>query len=373
MKIVETGILARGKENTARAVLTFPSVTVLSDKTLLATCRAGSTKDSSDETVELYRSRDRGANWDSPRQCFERSIQGTRGSLKCCYLTEVRAGHLMAACMWVNRQALPGKPLFNPETEGCLPMAILLADSHDFGDTWTAWRMVDVPPEIGPPSLTNPILKLSNGDLAISIESNKQYEDRLKWHQQVVLFHSSDEGKTWGKPVTAGKDPTGRIFNWDQRAAVAPGGEIATFLWTYDSETHKYLEVHRRISADNGRTWSKAEKVGFSDQPGHPAMFPDGKIVLPWVDRYGTQSIRVRLAHSIKEDFDPMSEVVLYEHCSEPSSDAGSDTTGAELAQMEVWSYGLPYAEYLPEGSVLVVYYAGTHRSMDIHWARVSV
>ena len=29
MKIVETGILARGKENTARAVLTFPSVTVL--------------------------------------------------------------------------------------------------------------------------------------------------------------------------------------------------------------------------------------------------------------------------------------------------------------------------------------------------------
>ena len=56
----------------------------------------------------------------------------------------------MAACMWVNRQALPGKPLFNPETEGCLPMAILLADSHDFGDTWTAWRILDVPPRDRP-------------------------------------------------------------------------------------------------------------------------------------------------------------------------------------------------------------------------------
>jgi hypothetical protein len=141
--------------------------------------------------------------------------------------------------------------------------------------------VLDVPPEIGPPSLTNPILRLSNGDLAISIESNKQYEDRLKWHQQLVLFHSSDKGKTCGKPVTAGKDPTGRIFNWDQRAAVTPDGEITTFLWTYDSETHKYLEIHWRFSADNGRTWSGAEKVGFSDQPGHPATLPDGKIVLP--------------------------------------------------------------------------------------------
>lgn len=373
MKIIKTGILGHGEEGTARAVLTFPSVTPLSNHTVLATCRAGSAKDSSDETIELYRSVDGGHTWGEPRRCFERSARGTRGSLKCCYLTEWRPGSLIAACMWVDRQAFPGKPLFNPETEGCLPMAILLADSYDFGETWTSWRILEMPPQIGPPSLTNPILKLSNGALGISIESNKHYDDRLKWHQQVVLFHSADMGKTWGEPVTSGKDATGRIFNWDQRAGVAPDGKVATFVWTYDSEAHRYLEIHRRISEDSGRTWSRAENLDFSDQPGHPAMLPDGQIVLPWVDRYGTGSIRARLADNIEGAFDSESEVVLYTHKPEMPSDSVSDTTGAELSQMGVWTYGLPYAEYLPEGEVLVVYYAGTDRSTNIHWARLSV
>ena len=36
-------------------------------------------------------------------------------------------------CLWIDREAFPGQPLFNPETEGCLPMSILLADSFDGG------------------------------------------------------------------------------------------------------------------------------------------------------------------------------------------------------------------------------------------------
>jgi len=40
---------------------------------------------------------------------------------------------------------------------------------------------------------------------------------------------------------------------------------------------------------------------------------------------------------------------------------------------MSRWSYGLPWAEALPDGDVIVVWYAGTPESMDIHWARLSV
>ena len=42
--------------------------------------------------------------------------------------------------MWVDRQTFPGQPLFNEETEGCLPMEIVLADSHDLRRTWSGWR-----------------------------------------------------------------------------------------------------------------------------------------------------------------------------------------------------------------------------------------
>lgn len=376
MKIIETGLLARGVAGTARAVYTFPTVLSLSNGSLLAACRAGSTKDCADETVELYHSFDEGRTWKEPRNPFTVPVvNGARGTLKSGYLTESGPGHIIAGSLWIDRETYPGKPLFNPETEGLLPTAVVLADSCDFGETWSPWRIVPMPEEIGPPSLTNPILKLSDNTLAMSIETNKHYEDRSKWNQRAVLFHSTDLGQTWTGPVTAAQDPTGRIFNWDQRAGVAPDGRIVTFLWTYDTETHTFLNIHRRISADGGRTWLRVEDLGFSDQGGHPAILPDGRVVLAWVDRFKTRSIRARLAPSVDAEFDPQSEVVIYTLDANIRKDTEARTeehdTAADLVEMSLWTFGLPFAETLPDGDVFIVYYAGTEKRMDVHWARL--
>ena len=161
MRIVETGILSSGEPGTPRAALTFPSVVALSGGGLLATLRAGSTKDSDDEAIELYRSDDGGRAWQPlGRLTLDEPIDGSRGTLKLCYLTERAPGHLIAAAMWVDRTSYPGQPLFNPATEGCLPMLIVLADSRDAGATWSPWRVVPTPDDIGPASLTSPLLAL---------------------------------------------------------------------------------------------------------------------------------------------------------------------------------------------------------------------
>ena len=298
-------------------------------------------------------------------------MDGVRGTLKICYLTETAPGCLLAAGMWVDRQTYPGGGLFNPETEGCLPMAVVLAESDDGGKTWSPWRVVPMPEEIGPPSLTSPVFRLADGTLGMSIESNKHYDDGSKWYQKVVLFHSRDGGLSWEDPVVAGEDPSGRIFNWDQRVGVAADGRIAAFLWTYDSGANKYLNVHRRLSGDGGLTWSGAQDLGFADQAAHPAILPDGRVVLAWVDRYGTHSIRARLARSVDATFDPAGEVVVYTHGSSASQDSPEDETGELLSEMSLWSFGLPFAETLPDGSVMVVYYAGDADSMSCYWARL--
>jgi hypothetical protein len=373
MKISETGSLVRGVPKSSRAILTFPSVVPLSNRTLLATCRAGSTKNSADEIIELFRSVDGGRTWGEPTRCFEAmKVNGLWGSLIDCYITELSAGHLLAGCTWVDRESYPGKPLFNPETEGCLPMSILLGESNDFGESWTPFRVVPMPEDIGPASLTNPILKLSDGRLAMSIETNKHYEDRSKWYQRVVFCHSSDLGRTWDKPIIAGQDPTGRIFNWDQRAGVAYDGRIVTFLWTYDSAAHTYLNIHRRISSDGGQNWSPAQDLGFTDQASHPAILPDGRVVLAWVDRFHSRTIRARLADSIDATFDPATEVVIYSHSTGAQTLPGDDT-GAMLTDMALWTFGLPYAEALPDGDVIIFYYAGSENCMDIHWSRLQL
>jgi hypothetical protein len=374
MQIIQTGTLSRGEPGTPRAILTFESVVALDGGGLLATLRAGSTKDSADETLELYRSDDDGQTWRMLRRlAFDGSIGGARGTLKVCYLTELAPGRLIAAAMWIDRTTYPGQPLFNAATEGCLPMSILLADSNDAGASWSPWRMVPMPEAIGPASLTSPILALPDGALALSVETNKHYHDATPWLQRVVLFHSRDGGATWGAPVTAGQDASGRIFNWDQRLGLAPDGRVGAFIWTYDSRARVYLNIHRRLSADGGMTWSAAEDLGFADQAGRPAILPDGRVILPWVDRFGMHAIRARVAPAIDAAFDPDGEVVLYTLGEGARRAPGEDSTGALLAEMSLWTFGLPYAEALPNGDVLVVYYAGDEAGMDIRWARLRV
>ena len=106
MKITEQGLVNRGEPGTRSAVLTFPAFVRLSDGPLLATWRAGSTKDGEDERIELSRSRDLGATWEPPWTPFQAPrVQGRGGSLKICYLTEVAPARLVAAFMWVDRES----------------------------------------------------------------------------------------------------------------------------------------------------------------------------------------------------------------------------------------------------------------------------
>lgn len=369
MRLVASGILSHATPGTSRACLTFPTVTSLADGTLLATLRAGDEKDSAAERIEFYRSSDSGASWSGPIYPFTPpEVGGKAGTLKLCYITELRPGRLIAAAMWVDRTSYPGQPLFNAETEGCLPMAILLADSSDNGVSWTDWRLVPMPHEIGPPSLTSPLLKLAGGRLAMSIETNKPYLDRSRWLQKAVFLYSADEGRNWSAPASVAEDRSGRIFNWDLRCGVAPDGRVASLAWTYDTATTKYLNIHRRVSRDGGVSWTASEDIGVSDQAARPAIFADGSIVLAWVDRFDSRSIRARQAADIAAPFMASSDVTVYQH---PRPEAASADTGDMLASMGMWNFGLPYAEALPDGDAMVVYYAGEAGALDVRWARL--
>ncbi len=367
MRIVERGLIHEGIRGGDRAVAAFPSVTALPDGELLALYRVGRRKDADDCVAEIRRSLDSGRSWSEPEAPFSSTFAGVRGSLQVVYATALGDDRLLASALWVDREAHPGQPLFNEETEGCLPMRILVADSADRGRTWSAWREVAVTPDVGPPSLTNPVVRLGDGRLMVSIETNKSYFDRSKWFQRVVHCYSGDEGAMWTAPVTVCQDPTGAVFHWDQRVAVDARGVIAAFSWTYDKDANRYLPIRRHVSRDHGATWT-TDTLGFSDQPSRPAVFPDGRAVLAWVDRYGSMSIRARMAAGLEGVFDESTEVVVHE-AARPAN--ATQDTGAMLVDMSRWSFGLPYAEALPDGSAMVVYYAGEPDRMDVRWARL--
>lgn len=76
------------------------------------------------------------------------------------------------------------------------------------------------------------------------------------------------------------------------------------------------------------------------------------------------------MARSLDAAFEPDSEVVLHEA---PKSSGAAGSTAETLADMQTWSYGLPFAEALPDGDALVAYYAGTSEAMDIRWVRLGL
>lgn len=375
MRILGHSTVSAAEPGTSRAMATFPTFTVLADGSLLATYSIGTTKDSDDLTIELRRSHDGGSTWGPPRTPFESTVAGRRGSLKYAPITVIEGDHLLMVTLWIDRDAFPGQPLFNPVTEGCLPMRILLADSFDAGETWTSWREVPMPDDVGPPSLTTGILRFPSGRLLLSVETNKPYLDTSKWFQRVVHAWSEDGGATWSTPETVIADPTGRIANWDQRGSVTADGRLISFAWIYDFEAVAYREIRRRISEDEGRTFGEPVELGFADQPSHPALLADGSVVIAWVDRFGSRSIRARRSETVDGPFDPASEVVLYE--APPlvaRAGVGSDSTGAALDDMQAWSYGLAYAEGLPGDEVGVVHYApAPDGGIEVRWVRLGI
>ena len=369
MKIDSSGILCSAKIDSNKACYTFSSFVSLSNGSIIATARGGNNKDSELEGIEFFRSDDEGEKWSEPWEPFKNvKIDNLKGSLKLCYLTEISDSHIIASFLWIDRTSIPGKELFNADTEGCLPMKILIADSYDNGNTWSKLRKVQLPKDIGPPSLTNPIMKLPNGKLIMSIENNKDYYDESKWYQKNIFICSSDNGKTWSKPYLAAGDETGRIFNWDLRCGVNKNGTITSFAWTYDSAKKTFLNIHQRISNDEGKTWSQPKDLNISDQPSHPALLKDGKVVLAWVDRFKNQSIKVRVSDNLNAHFDEISEVTIF---NQRKIKQNSKELGGLLADMNIWSFGLPYADVLQSGKVLVFYYAGNDKKMDLHWIRL--
>ena len=370
MRLVASGVLSAAEPGTSRAVAKQVHLAAFADGEVLATYRIGAASDSAVGNAEVRRSSDGGRTWSDAATPWSTSFGGRRGTIYAPSLTVLGGYRVLACVLWVDREAFPGAPIFNPETEGCLPMKILLADSEDRGRTWTAWREVTMPDDVGPPSLTSPVRRLASGRLLLSVESNKPYLDRDRWYQRVVYLYSADEGRTWTDPVTVCEDPTGRIRNWDQRVNVAPDGRLVSFTWTYDSETVTYRDIHRRISSDEGLSWTEPEPLGITDQAGHPAILPDGRVVLPWVDHFETHSLRARLAASIEAPFERSTEIVLYLRPVALGGVAGEGGHGGDaLVAMGTWTFGSPFALSVADGLVLVAAYVGdTDEALGINW-----
>jgi len=349
----------------------FPGICVLPRGRWLCTCRQAPTKlATSGQRAVLCASDDQGRSWSAPREiATPPAVDGRPGLFRAAHLTAL-GDRVLAVLYWVDHSD-PSRPFFNERTQGLLDSRIMLCWSNDDGDTWSPPQLVDTDPFHMPTPITGPILAVGGGELALQFELNKTYDDPGVWRHHSVLMLSADEGRTWPRHALAGADPANRIFYWDQRPAVLADGRILDAFWTYDTVSDRYLNIHAALSADRGRTWSEPWDIGVSGQPAPPVDLRDGRLALVFVDREGPPAIRLRTSRDGGRTWPGGTECSIYESAVEAQTRAKRSMQDS-WAEMGAFSVGLPATARLPDGDVLVVYYAGPHADhTDICWCRI--
>jgi len=182
-----------------------------------------------DAKIACVRSEDNGKTWVEPTM-----IADTEDDDRCGVLTEADDGTVL--CHFYSHRL---------QTNW---VRLRMAVSNDYGKTWslaTQWLS-------GDPlrACTNsPAIRLANGTLILPIYTVAQSKQKL---YQPALIRSQDHGKTWGDMSVIDADTGHR--HCEPALVVLPDGRWLCLMRPC---------MCRCYSSDQGRTWTKPEKVGF--------------------------------------------------------------------------------------------------------------
>jgi hypothetical protein len=351
----------------------FPSLARLDDGTLIVSFRAGSSKDSADEDTPVMSSKDGGRTWTTVFTGFGDMPPG-RGRIRCLAVTSLGGGRLLGSLGWYDRTD-PSLPLANPRTQGILPSRILVARSEDGGRTWPAVDEVPLLPHVGN-AVTGSTLPLPDGRLALPYEAWKDYDDKSPGQHHAALRVSADGGTTWPELAIVAHDPAGRVLYWDQRLGSAPdAGRLIAMFWAHDREAQRDLPIHVAWGSPDAQQWTQPVSTGISGQICAPLPLGGDRVFAVYVHRHTPPTLRAILSDDFGRTWTAASELIFYEkHRGERESGMGGQRDfGDYWADMNIWTFGHPAPLLLPDGDVMVAFYAGDKSGMGIHWVRIRV
>ena len=358
----------------------FTSLCPLQSGDVLCGFQVGASKHGTEGTVRLCRSRDGGATWREIPFRFATVLDGVPGSLAAAELVEAEPGRLLLFATWFDRSD-PMRPLFDPVTEGILRSKQLVAVSTDDGETWGDWRALATPGLTGC-ATTGPAVRWADGLIAHAFESFKEYDDPRPGRHAAWLLVSADGGRTFSEPLLVAQHPEHKVYYWDQRLCPTPRrGEFIDLFWTHDLEHKRDLRVHFRQAAIEGAGTSEARVRGspvreteITGQIAAPLLLDDGRVLAFVVDRARPGTMKLWVSSDGGATWPERDCLLVHTHDERGAVTQGPDNVDFKQywEDMGKWSFGHPAIRALPNGRVLLAWYAGTPDWMSIHWARVN-
>ncbi len=374
MTPLETGLIydATGRPDAERITF-FTALCPLASGTVMAGCQIGPAKHAPTATLRLFRSHDAGSSWEELSWRFETTLDGIPGSLAAAEMAEAEPGRLLLFTTWFDRSD-PERPLFDPITEGILPARQLMAISTDEGTTWSPWRVLPTPGLTGC-AVTGPPVRWDDGAIAFAFESFKEHDDPNPGRHAAWLLVTRDGGRTFEAPFLVAQHPRHTIYYWDQRVCpAAQSGDFIALFWTHDLVQKKDLRVHFLHASlnDGERAAASPVETTIPGQIAAPLLLPDGRIFAFVVDRDRPGTLCLWQSDDDGHTWPEHRRMTIHTHDEQARLSQGRENVDFRQywEDMGKWTFGHPALRQLPDGRLLLAYYAGTPDRMSLHWAR---
>ncbi|MEX1231608.1 MAG: sialidase family protein [Planctomycetaceae bacterium] len=377
MTIEERGLVFDANGRPAHeCVNCFTCLRRLSSGALIASFQCAAQKHDVKATIRMCRSDDDGRTWKDLGSPFDTSFGGVAGSLAGGEIVELSPGNLLLFTTWFDRSD-PHRPLYDPVTQGVLHSKQLYCSSNDEGKTWSGWQEL-VTPGLTGTAISGPALRWSDGTIAFSFESYKEYDDPNPGRHAAWLAISTDNGETFPRRHLVAQHPEHKLFYWDQRLCTGKDvGDYYACFWTHDLEQQQDLTVHFRKGNinDNSRPHEHIKATNITGQIAAPLMLADGRLLMFVVDRTKPRTMSLWISHDDGDTWPEAERLVVHNHdeqgrLSQGESNIDFDQYWDDMAK---WTFGHPAIADLSDNRVLVLWYAGEPGKLSIHWARVNV
>ena len=334
---------------------------------------AAATRDSLDGHVCVYASTDQGETWEQRHDGVGLGAwDGTPGEVKCLAIAELTPGVLTGTSLWVDRSR-PELPWIQPADPGAAADARVPYHFHRWRSYWGHRRAVPTAPHAAASPCSSSVLALPDGVLAQPYEHWKAYDDRTTPRPGARLRLSSDAGATWPEYVTVAVHPDAALYYWDQRLGRHPDtGQLVAMFWTHNATAGEDRDIHIAWGAPDGRSWTQPVGTGLPGQHCQPLPVGGDQLVAVYTHRRHPPAIRAAISRDFGRTWDRTRDLVVYASPAGTESGTGALRDQRELWQdMLAWRFGHPRAVHLPDGDVLVAFYAGDDAAVGVRWARL--
>ena len=237
-------------------------------------------------------------------------------------------------------------PLFSPKTDGMQQAYVRCTVSDDNGLTWKPARDIGFKlPDIIVPG--QPYV-LPDGGVGFTTEIHNLWESGYADSPAAWLIVSRDGGCSYdeGYLMAAKRD----LIHGDARVTF-DGDDMIVYFWVYDIANNCDKPVHKCVSSDSGRSWSKPQPLGLHTQITSPFFVKQGLTMCLTQDRFGgTPGLKAMLSYDEGLSWDESSSVFLFGTSSRP------DGTNP-FAQFEQFKFGCSTLRRISQNEAICAYW----------------